>query len=104
MRVFNNNQVYFVGWQYDNPSHPFKTDCILRNDKKEEVARVTVTKHAKDVQSKEKARRFSLGKLLKELYPGRDMKGLRKMFWDAYRNRNVTDTPNKAPVIAMSGL
>jgi hypothetical protein len=67
---------------------PAMTHCIVRNEDMEIVHDVLVKKHLRDPHSKEKARRFSLQKLLDTYYPGDENKQIRKAYWDAYINRS----------------
>lgn len=63
--------------------------CILSNDQRVKVIEVSVKKHYKDKQSKEKARRYSLHKLLSTMFAGPQEKGTRAAFWDCYLARNT---------------
>lgn len=88
MRVVHNEQVYFVGWSYDNPNNATRTECIMKDANKETVNTAIVKRYVHDKHDKEKARKFSLAKLLSTTYPGRENKNLRAKFWDAYIHRN----------------
>lgn len=85
MRVINNDRVFFVGWQYDNAKDPTITHCILRDSEKNEITRVSVVRYYKDPQSKDKARKFSLNKLLHSISLSKEE---RREFWEAYLHRN----------------
>lgn len=86
MKVVNNNQELFVSWKYDDPKNPSVTECIITDGEKNVVAKSSVKRYYSDVCSKEKARRFSLTKVLRSSYPSKD---IRKIFWDAYLTRNT---------------
>lgn len=88
MKVFNNDQLLFVGWRYDDPHKPTNTSCIVTNEERKVVAGVTVKRYYLDPCDKDKARRFSLAKLVTQFYPGKENKETRKRFWEAYLNRN----------------
>ncbi len=66
---------------------PAATHCIVRNEAMEIVTDVKVVKHLRDVHSKEKARRYSLQKLLDTHYSGDENKSIRAEFWKSYINR-----------------
>lgn len=66
---------------------PDITHCIVYNTDRAIVCSSTVVKHRKDTFDKEKARKYSLAKLLKENFSD---KQTRKLFWDAYITRNET--------------
>lgn len=67
---------------------PAATHCIVRNEDMEIVHDVLVKKHLRDPHSKEKARRFSLQKLLDTYYSGDENKLVRAAFWQSYINRS----------------
>lgn len=66
---------------------PAVTHCIIKNEEGEEIARATVKKWKHDRFMKSKARNFSLTKALRNLFPGEENSGTRKLFWDVYLKR-----------------
>lgn len=67
---------------------PETTWCIVRNESKETVAEVSVKKHKHDAFDKEKARRFSLTKVLNNNFFGDNNREFRKQVWESYLTRN----------------
>ena len=94
MRVFHNDQLLFVGWKYDNPSNAHTTVCEFKNESKEVIYSATVNRHVHDRHDKDKARKFSLDKLLKKDFPGRENKQFRAEVWHAYMTRNIKQIIN----------
>lgn len=92
MKIEQNGKVLFVGWQYNNSKgerathNPEVTTCIVKDENKVEIFRATIKRHVNDVNNKDKARRYSLAKLLKEQFPAD--KATRRKFWTAYLNRS----------------
>lgn len=66
---------------------PSITHCIFTDEDKKEITSASVTRFYKDPYDKDKARRYSLGKVLNILYPGDIQKGTRAKFWEAYIRR-----------------
>ena len=94
MRVFHNDQLLFVGWKYDHPHNTNVTVCEFRNSNKEVVYSATVNRYHLDVHDRDKARRFSLTKLLRKEFPGRENKQFRAEVWHAYMTRNIKQIIN----------
>lgn len=72
---------HYVSFAYDNRTAPKQTTCIIKDDAKQVVVSSSVTKHHKDVCSKDKARRFALTKALRE---ANFSKQQRQQFWVTY--------------------
>ena len=68
---------------------PHITTCILSSADKQIVAQATVRRHKADPYDKDKARRYSLAKVLRETYPGLENLEVRRAFWEAYINRGI---------------
>lgn len=69
---------------------PLTTHCIFTDEDKKEITSASVTRFYKDPYDKDKARRYSLGKVLNILYPGDIQKETRAKFWEAYIRRGST--------------
>jgi hypothetical protein len=89
MKVVNNDQTFFVDWKYSPSAVDATTvDCVLRNKEGEILDTAVIKRHKNDVHDKEKARRYSLAKLLNVIAPGPEGKKMRTDFWNAYIGRN----------------
>jgi len=69
---------------------PLTTHCIFTDEDKQVIDSASVTRFYKDPYDKDKARRYSLGKVLNALYPGLEGKEVRAKFWEAYIRRGST--------------
>lgn len=63
---------------------PLVTHCIFTDEDKKVIESASVTRFYKDPYDKDKARRYSLEKVLNILYPGTEQKEVRAKFWQAY--------------------
>lgn len=70
---------------------PTTTYCIFTDEDKKVIESACVTRFYKDPYDKDKARRYSLGKVLSILYPGLEGKEVRAKFWEAYIRRGSTE-------------
>lgn len=115
MKVKIGEKTYFIDWNYKSSKMPSnsrkmsmmvevptktselmkkyggklpereKTTCILRGEDKEIVFQESVVRYFGDTFSYEKARTYSLDKLLNTHFSKKED---RKQFWEAYINRN----------------
>lgn len=96
MKVVNNNQTFFVDWMYaPDSANATVVDCVMRSKEGDILNTSRIVRHKNDVHDKEKARRYSLTKLLATIAPGPEGKETRTNFWNAYLKRNEvkkTDT------------
>lgn len=76
---------------------PDTTWCFLAEEGKV-IAEASVVKYYKDVDDRDKARKYAMTKLLRKHFP--DDKQLRKQFWEAYMNRVAK--PKEATVVPMT--
>ena len=90
----NNREYNLTGTENEAPElkclpKPSVTYCILSKGKEDIIKVSKVVKHKNDPYSKEKARSYSLTKVLHDTYPGPENKGVRRKFWEVYLNRNT---------------
>lgn len=78
-------------WQYDNKENPLQTKLFLEKDRNTVIKEISVKKHHSDKNDKNLARKFSLNKLLKEEFDGKDNKADRIIIWDTYLNRKTNN-------------
>lgn len=71
---------------------PITTHCIFTDEDKRIIESASVKRFHKDTFDKDKARRYSLAKVLDILYPGIDNKETRAKFWSAYITRGLQKT------------
>lgn len=84
-KVNINGRLYRVRWAYipKNKSNTrYSTKCII-SESGETIAEAIVHPSVREVISKERARMFSLGKALRELFP--ENKEHRRKFWCIFR-------------------
>lgn len=66
---------------------PNTTVCVIKDNEGRILVDVHVSRYHKDIHDTEKARRYSLTKALRILFPGNENKSLRREFWSTYVGR-----------------
>lgn len=99
MKVTINDEVLYVGWRYAQKKVAYpdlqskrlvdKTTCFIK-DSDGITREVDVIRKYDDPPNREKARFFSLTKLLSTYFPGKENKKIRGCIWNIYRNRKPT--------------
>src|SRR5687768_15415113 len=96
MRVQLENGSVFLDWNYkqrfiEYPGLGRKlvdiTNCVVRDMDSKVIQEVEVRRKVDDPENREKARYFSLQKLLATYYTGKENRENRTAFWNAFRNR-----------------
>lgn len=94
MKVINSNRAFYVDWQYKDTktkatnTPTVVTTCVVKDvSTKEVIATASVTRNPSDTHDKDKARKFSMKKVLTTIAP--EDKQLRTDFWNTYKNRSV---------------
>lgn len=125
MKVKTSKGEYFVRWQYDDEVPVLRnekqigttteTTCII-SKAGETVHEATVRRFHLDPDDREEARKFSLSKVLNELYPNPNLtttdasaikkakneaSAEREVFWKAYRERIPKNVPDLKKTMAL---
>lgn len=67
---------------------PDTTWCFILEDGKPFVE-ASVVRYYKDPEDRDKARKYSLAKALRQVFPNREEKEVRVKFWESYLNRCI---------------
>ncbi len=69
--------------------NPTVTYCIISDEQKQPIASAMVRKFPDDPYNPEKARTYSLHKVVRNMFPGLENKETRRKFWEVYLNRKT---------------
>lgn len=90
MKVIFKEKTYFIDWTYlksRRKNQHLATTCTIRDHALIPLQHATVKKWSEDSEDKVKARRETMTRVLKTLFPGTENKDIRGAFWDTYHSR-----------------
>ena len=99
MKVQLNSGTVYVDWRYKQMKLSYPgldrksvdiTNLVVRDILGNVIQGVEVRRNVNDPENREKARYFSLQKLLATYYTGKENRENRTAFWNAFRNRKGT--------------
>lgn len=86
-----------VEWKFGSN----QTFCFLADSEGNIIGKSAVKRHYQDPEDRDKARKYSLAKLLKEQFPGVEGKKVRTEFWKAYLDRVNVQEAKTIPISAL---